>query len=217
MVEFLQQSLSEQRWLTYKKLSETKGIEPEKLYKRNLEYSKELYVILSGLEVVVRNSFHQKLIKHFQKEDWFSLDIKQNFFRFIHKKQMEKSIKDLTKNKNGNYTVSDIVAELNFGFWVHLINAPYEQIFWATSLRHCFPNKFGKPVRQDIEARLKELLTLRNKIAHLEPIIKNETQLMQAYRNTYDIISWICPKTADYFDEISQFKQIWNNYNKKDI
>ena len=217
MVDFLTKTLSKQRWETYEKLSTESLLDAQELYRRNLIYSKELYIILSGLEVVIRNSFHDRLQKNFKREDWFSLDLEQNFFGFMHKRQLKKAIADLTKNKKGAYIIDDVVAELNFGFWAHLTNAPYEQKFWISSLRHCFPNKFGKPVRQDVENRLKQLLKMRNKIAHLEPIIKNENQLIQVYQNAYDLLSWICPKTADWFDNMSDFRDVWNQYNKKEL
>jgi hypothetical protein len=55
---------------------------------------------------------------------------------------------------------------------------------------------------------------MRNKIAHLEPIIRQEVQLIQVYQNAYDILSWICPQTADWFDRSNNFKSIWKQNNQ---
>lgn len=217
MTNFLIKKISKERWATYEKLSKNSRVGAEELYKRNLVYSKELYVILAGLEVLIRNNFHEKLSLHFKRDDWLSEDIDQKFFGFIHQRQLKKAIKDLTKNKKNGYIIPDLIAELNFGFWIHLTNAPYEQKFWIPALRHCFPHKLGAPIRSDVESRLKQSLKLRNKIAHLEPIIKNEFQLIQAYQNAYDLMSWICPKTADWFNDISNFREVWNSYNKKGL
>ena len=152
---------------------------PATLYGRNLNYSKELYVILAGMEVVVRNAFHDQMKKKYGRDDWMSdLDV----FRRSHKEQISKAVDKLAQNKSGGYTIPDLIAELNFGFWVHLVDAPYEQDFWISALRHAFPAKFGKPERKDVESRLKNLLKLRNKIAHLEPIVRQEQQLMLLYR-----------------------------------
>lgn len=211
MTDFLVNSLSKERWSTYQALEGIKSEPAAELYSRNLTYSKELYVILAGLEVIIRNSFHESLRRHYKKEDWMS---SLNLFRQMHKQQLEKAIGKLTDNKTGKYSIPDLIAELNFGFWAHLLDAPYEQKLWIPCLRFSFPNKFGKPVRQDVESRLKNLVRLRNKIAHLEPIIKNEEQLMQAYQNCLDIISWICPKTANWFDNNNGFKELWNKHNK---
>ncbi|MAE50717.1 MAG: hypothetical protein CMH27_02795 [Micavibrio sp.] len=215
MTDFLKAALSSERWQTYEVLAEAASIAPKELYHRNILYSKELYVILGGLEVVLRNAYHTKLSQKYGKEDWLSEVLSQDVFYFQHKKQLNAAIKNLTKNKHDKYRIADLVAELNFGFWVHLTNAPYEQHFWIPALRHCFPNKFGPPVRQDLEARLKNLLGIRNKIAHLEPIIRNESQLIQVYTSAYDIISWICPDTAIWFDQSNNFKDVWEKYNQK--
>lgn len=209
--DFLRTSLSKERWKTYETLSKKSNLSPSELYERNITYSKELYIILAGFEVVVRNAFHLKLKKHFKKDDWLS-----NFDRFqtTHQRQINNAIKKVSRKYKSNYTINDIIAELNFGFWAHLLDSPYEQKLWIPCLRHCFPHKFGKPVRQEIENKLKNILRLRNKIAHLEPIIKQEKQLLQAYQSAYDVISWICPDTADWFDNMSNFKNIWKDLQK---
>lgn len=206
MADFLVKTLSPERWGTYAALSAERGETAVDLYARNLTYSKELYVIIAGLEVTVRNSFHTNLSKYFGKNDWMS-DL--SLLRKSHKDQINNAIDKLVQNKTKGYGVPDLISELNFGFWAHLVDAPYEQSLWIPSLRHCFKNKLGRPVRQDVEARLKTLLRFRNKIAHLEPIIRYETQLIQTYQNAYDIISWICPETASWFDKQNNFKQVW--------
>ena len=206
MTDYLLKIMSSGRWKTYDRLSQQTGLPADVLYQRNLTYSKELYVILAGMEVVVRNAFHEELKTYFRQEDWMS---NINLFRKSHKSQLDKAIDKLAQNKSGGYSIPDLIAELNFGFWAHLTDAPYEQVFWTPALRHAFPAKFGKPVRQDIEQRLKSLLHMRNKIAHLEPIVRYEPQLRQVYQNAYDIISWICPDTAKWFDCVNNFKEIW--------
>lgn len=204
--DYLIKTMSKERWATYQKLGSEYGLSASELYVRNLTYSKELYVILGGLEVILRNAFQEQLSRHFGKPDWMS-DL--TLLRRSHKEQVGKAIDKLVQNKSGQYVLPDLIAELSFGFWTHLLDAPYEQELWAPALRKCFPHKFGRPVRKDIESRLKNLLRLRNKIAHLEPIIRYESQLIQAYQNAYDIISWICPKTATWFDEANQFRAYW--------
>ncbi len=213
MTEFLKKALSLDRWKTYESLSKETGVDAVALYARNLTYSKELYVLLAGLEVTVRNSFHGCLATHFEKNDWMS-DL--NLLRRSHKEQLDKAIGKLVQNKSGGYNVSDLISELNFGFWTHLVDAPYEQTLWLPAIRGCFKNKLGRPVRQDIESRLKNLLRYRNKIAHLEPIIRHESQLMQVYQNAYDVMSWICPETANWFDKQNSFKREWE-FNQRGI
>jgi hypothetical protein len=208
MTDFLVRTLSPERWETYAALSAERGESAASLYAKNLTYSKELYVIIAGLEVSVRNSLHMSLSNHFGKRDWMS---NLELLRKSHKDQINKAIEKLVQNKTKGYRIPDLISELNFGFWAHLVDAPYEQSLWTPALRHCFKNKLGRPVRQDVEERLKTLLRFRNKIAHLEPIIRYEGQLIQTYQNAYDVMSWICPETANWFDKQSNFKEVWKN------
>lgn len=212
MTDFLKHSLSKERWKTYEDLAIVYQESADNLYARNFAYSKELYVMLGGLEVVIRNAFHRQLREYFRKDDWMS---NLKLFRKNHQDQINQAVKKLSENKSGNYKIPDLISELSFGFWTHLVDAPYEQTFWTPALRHSFQNKFGAPVRQDVEKRLRNLLKIRNKIAHLEPIIRYEPQLMQAYQSSYDLMSWICPSTADWFDKQNSFKQIWIQNNQK--
>ncbi|MDY0029214.1 MAG: hypothetical protein RBR86_04635 [Pseudobdellovibrionaceae bacterium] len=214
MVDFLKQSLSSERWKTYEDLALNSQETAESLYARNTIYSKELYVMLGGLEIVLRNTFHEQLKEFYRKEDWMS---NYKLFRKSHKEQIDKATQKLSENKNRNYTIPDLISELSLGFWIHLVDAPYEQTFWIPALRHSFRNKLGPPVRQDVEVRLKQLLRLRNKIAHLEPIIRMEAKLMQAYQSSYDLISWVCPETANWFDSINDFKKVWKEHNQLEI
>ncbi len=211
MTDFLKHSLSEERWKTYEDLANERQEEPAYLYARNFSYSKELYVMLGGLEVVLRNEFHRQLKEYFRKDDWMS---NLKLFRKNHQEQINQAIQKLSENKDRNYKLPDLISELSFGFWTHLVDAPYEQTFWTPSLRYSFQHKFGAPVRQDVEKRLRSLLKLRNKIAHLEPIIRFESKLMQAYQSSYDLMSWICPSTADWFDKNNSFKEVWIKSNQ---
>lgn len=147
MTDYLVKTLSERRWETYKKLSQEANLPPDELYARNLAYSKELYVILSGLEVVIRNAFHEQLKARYGREDWLS---KTDIFRRSHKEQIDKATDKLGQNRKGNYTLDDLIAELSLGFWTHLVDSPYEKEFWIPALRHSFPHKFGSPVRKDV-------------------------------------------------------------------
>lgn len=213
MIDFLRHSLSVERCQTYVDLAKERQLDPADLYARNITYSKELYVMIGGLEVVLRNAFHRQLKEYFRKDDWMS---NLQLFRKNHQDQINQAIQKLSENKNGNYKLSDLISELSFGFWTHLTDAPYEQIFWTPALRHSFQHKFGAPVRQDVEKRLRSLLKLRNKIAHLEPIVRIEPKLMQAYQSSYDLMSWICPLTAQWFDQQNSFRQIWTHNNQKE-
>ncbi len=213
MTHFLEKTLSAERLKTYQSLAEKckSGRNFEQLYSLNILYSKELYIILGALEILVRNSFNSAIAEYAGKKDWFDLDL----FQPLHKRQLNKAIEYLTDKKKGQYIFDDIVAHLNFGFWVHLCDRPYEKNLWNKSLYLCFPYLGQKPNRIDVQRRLNSALVLRNKIAHLEPIIKNEETLIQEYRNVIQLLYAICPQTQEWFEKICNFEKIWNSRFKE--
>lgn len=188
-----------------------RGRSAEQLYALNLLYSKELYVVLAGLEVTLRNKFHQALSSYYGRSDWYKIS---RIFRDTHADQVNKAELKLTRAK-AKFSSDDMVAELSYGFWVHLLDKPYEQSFWNHGLRHCFPKYGQKPSRPGVEKPLRATLLLRNKIAHLEPIIKYEDTLIQEYRSIVQLLYAMCPETQTWFCALCRFEEVWNNRLKE--
>lgn len=73
-------------------------------------------------------------------------------------------------------TPGHLVAKLNFGFWVNLFNASYEQgrvdgpALWPAGLKelHGFPS--SERNRADIRRRFATVRDFRNRVVHHEPI-----------------------------------------------
>ncbi|MBN8520619.1 MAG: hypothetical protein J0L77_01805 [Alphaproteobacteria bacterium] len=209
MRAFLKKTLSEQRLTTYEALAqkphETRTA--EKLYGLNLLYSKELYVILAGLEIVVRNTFHTAIQNYYQTPNWMSMSLLQH----KHQRQVDDANSRLILLKRNNYAIDDLIAQLNFGFWVHLCDRPYEKTIWKNALFKCFSHLGKKPDRKEIESDLKVCHKLRNKIAHLEPIIKYESTLIQDYRTALNLMYAISPEAQEWFKLLSNFERVWEN------
>jgi len=62
-----------------------------------------------------------------------------------------------------------VVAELGFGFWRFLLAKRYEATLWTGYLRHAFPNLHPQN-RAVVYQALDRLHTVRNRIAHHEPV-----------------------------------------------
>ncbi|MFJ2619320.1 hypothetical protein [Glutamicibacter sp. NPDC087344] len=60
-----------------------------------------------------------------------------------------------------------VIAELNFGFWRHLTAASHEKTLWVPYLHHAYP---AKTQRKAIDDVIGNVNTVRNRIAHHEPI-----------------------------------------------
>ena len=81
-----------------------------------------------------------------------------------------------------------MVSNLDLGFWVNLFN---HDNLWKEGLRKEFPHK-DLP-RGEAYDRLKKLNTLRNRIAHHEPIFHRNLQRDRA--DILETLGWICPTT----------------------
>lgn len=80
-----------------------------------------------------------------------------------------------------------VVAELSLGFWSKLLSESYHVILWAPALKGAFPNARRAKLHSSVE----DLMRLRNRIAHHEPI--HDRDLQQAYSNLPRLSERIVP------------------------
>ena len=85
-----------------------------------------------------------------------------------------------------------VIAELTFGFWVQLYSRNYEASLWTPALRHAFPAKMA---RSTTHGRLLELLGLRNRVAHHEPIFEQDH--VENLERIVETLSWLDPSYAN--------------------
>lgn len=80
----------------------------------------------------------------------------------------------MTKQARRFTTTGKVVPELKFVFWQQMFDSRHEARIWVPNLHHVFPNvdttKSVSVVRQEIQDSLEKIRTLRNRIAHHEPI-----------------------------------------------
>lgn len=204
----IEEILSTARLRTYKDIAEQDscGRSALDIYKKNVMYSKEFYALLAGLEVAVRNQFHTVLSKKYKTEDWL---VKVRWLD-RHQDQIEKAREVVHREKKSRATIHDLIAQLNFGFWVNLCNDPYERTLWINGLNTCFPHYGRAPDRRSVRDELDQCLKLRNQIAHLEPLIKREDLLIQDYRLITRLLYAISPDYQRYMVTFSEFENIWN-------
>lgn len=94
-------------------------------------------------------------------------------------------------------TADRVVANLTFGFWTNILRrgSGYHANFWVPILSSAFPRGNN---RVFYEERYKRIKKLRNRIAHHEPIFKQN--LEQEYKHSEDIVSVeiFCEHVEDY-------------------
>lgn len=220
MLELLKQNFSEKRMSTYISIACAKSLDEQyavELYKMNILICEELYAFISCIEVCLRNKIHNKMIEITQNENWFNtvpwLD--------IHKKGLEDAKKPKYSNEPAP-SANDVVSRLNFGFWCHIFDAAYEQVLWISCLRFIFPNYIGSPNRKHVASAFKKLLKIRNRIAHFEPVIKDEGELLKIYNQMVEVMNWICPEVYNWFETFNKFKELYrglkdNSFVREDL
>ena len=73
-------------------------------------------------------------------------------------------------------THGHVVAELNLGFWRYLVSKRYLTSLWIPALQYAFPGHAGnaRTVQREVETHVSQLLYLRNRSAHHEPIHRRD-------------------------------------------
>ena len=208
ILDALETSLSPERIATY--VQSTNG-DREKalcLYTWNTAISAAFYAPLQGLEVALRNSMHRQL-EAVYGSNWYD-----NPSCGLDAGALYRIDEAKAKLRKGRYPIDPphIVAELPFGFWVSLLGKGghprppetlkrnYEMTLWRPALFKAFPH--SKRKRSDTHLPLDYLRTLRNRIAHHEPIFNRHLQ--KDYQSVIEVTEWICPKTADWIKHHSR-------------
>ncbi len=196
-------SISAERLRTYLELASGNHSIAMRMYTRNVALGSAFYGPLQTLEVALRNAVNNSLADR-HGDFWFNdaaLLKHSEFERAKHATQRVR--KQLTAGRRKQLTVGRIVAELNFGFWVALFAKGYEARLWRTNLHRLFA---PQPKRHELHGQLDRLRTLRNRVAHHEPILQRDLQ------TDYDKIIWILqmlsPTTAAWTKHHSRVPEI---------
>ena len=146
------------------------------LYRYNLRLSQEMFTIICCFEVSLRNAIDAELVPLLGPE-WLKDSIMDNgvFSLPILSETHEKIFKQYDKlGKSGKYSHSKLLASLDFGTWKYMFS-PVQYNQTKQVLLNIFPNKqkstkTNQINRQYIYNELDKINSLRNRIAHHEPI-----------------------------------------------
>ena len=145
------------------------------LYRWNASVSAALWEVVGHGEIILRNAIHDALTERHRLSGapgtWFD-DPRHELER--------RALDDIAAaRRRVGRTTSDplpgkIVAELSFGFWRYLLARRYSATLWP-AVRHSFPH-LPRGGRNDLERAVIHLHLLRNRIAHHEPLIREDLQ-----------------------------------------
>ncbi|MBH8481874.1 Abi family protein, partial [Acinetobacter baumannii] len=166
------------------------------VYLWNDALSTAFFKLLSIFEVAFRNMVHKELSclysthktqGHIYDNDWYMYLMDQNILTYetqkilkkmTHMKKKVKGVPTLVPKTNNPPTPGKVIANQTFGFWVKLIELhpaiDWSEVFFKGFKDHFAVNKsyWDKNAIDDLIIRLRQVLSLRNRIAHHEPLWK---------------------------------------------
>ena len=159
------------------------------LYAWNTSASGAMYEVMGHFEVMLRNAIDSALASrhNFKKRSGDWLD---NNHGELSDKAAEtiNAAREEVRHNGKPVTRGAIIAELNFGFWIRLLDRRYESK-WGSAVMRTFP-KLKRPNNNDMDnlrTLVEPIYKLRNRVAHHEPIwyinISNrEADMLQCIR-----------------------------------
>lgn len=198
----LEKALSLERFGRYLDWSAGDRAQALELYTLNTLISEALYTPLQMLEVALRNRIHAVMTEA-RHENWFR--DKSALLGEWQPEQLAKAIEDIEADRK-EATPGRIVAALTFSFWTSMFGKDYETL-WQQTLHRIGRRQDGKGLRRkDFSAPLATIRSLRNRVAHHEPIIM--WNLSQRYGSILELTEWLSPAAAEWCKAHCRFGQV---------
>lgn len=196
------------------------------LYRYNLQLSQEVFTIISCFEVALRNAIDVKLVSSLGR-DWLRDSIISNgvfTLPVLHKtRDIIRSAYGRLNNTN-SYSHSKLLAEMEFGIWKYMFS-PIQYRVTGRVLLSVFPNKPRSSAQMQynqsyIFNELDKINTLRNRIAHHEPICFNLHQpqidtsyILNEYQKIQTLFSWMDIDNRSMLYGLDHVQQVCSKIN----
>ena len=197
------------------------------LYRYNVELAQTMFAIIGYFEVALRNAINDILTVRLG-EDWLK-DAAMSGGIFAvpdtHKTQgiIYHAFQKL--NRDNSYSHTKLLAEMEFGVWKYMFS-PVQFRRTEKVLMRIFPNK-TKTTREHTYDRayvfneLDKINTLRNRIAHHEPICFPSQQsiiytgyIMTEYRKILTLCEWMGIDCKTFFFGLDHVQQVCKKIEK---
>jgi len=200
-------SLSKDRFTPYLKSAGYSEEYAFNLYLYNARLSKAFLFPLHVLEVSLRNHMSAIFSAEFGS-NWLH---EPGFRTALSKGSSEALSKGITRAKSDD--LNDVVATLTFDFWSNLFRPEYDRPFWQTHMSDLLPYS-EKTTRKEFQKIVRDLNKFRNRIAHHEPIHRENTSAQHTL--ILKVISWLCEETAAWVKHYSTVNQVVRTRPSKD-
>lgn len=194
------------------------------LYRKNLHLSQDMFTVVSCLEVALRNAIDVQMRTRWGS-DWLRDAVQPGGIFDNHNMArtgaiIRKAYEEL--RKTGEYSHPKLLAEMEFGVWKYMFSPRQYQATGQILLR-VFPNKpkSSPQVQYNhtyIFNELDKVNTLRNRIAHHEPIcfVKgvvgvNTSYVVNEYRSIQTLFAWMGVDSVALLYGLDHIINICNN------
>lgn len=172
------------------------------LYEWNLTASAAVMQTAAMVEVVVRNALDAQLVA------WASGRGSQSWLDAIPLDARGRADIDKARDRATSYgraalTHGKVVAELSFGFWRYLTAQRYHASLWVPALHKAYPGGDDdlRDRRREVERHLADLMLVRNRAAHHEPI--HRRNLARDLDIAVELTGWIHPEAGSWIADKS--------------
>ncbi len=178
-----------------------------KRYHMNIILSQAMIPVLHYFEILLRNQLDMVLKKNYG-EKWLltlphSLMISDKDI-----KKISEIINKIRRERRNEISHDDILSQMTFGFWCAFFHKRYDPVLWhrKNALKNLFPY-FSKQnrTRSYIEKNILKIKTIRNRIAHHEPIWKHRASVDEAHKICCEFIQGISPDALVLLSKIDHF------------
>lgn len=210
--EILNSTFSEARISPYLK----NGDNPSQVlakYNANIMLSEAMIPTLHYLEICLRNRIDQTLKKHYNA-DWLIKPLQNLMISEQDTKKINEILAKLQKENKRTTMNNDIVAQMSFGFWCSFFHKRYDPIIWhrKDTFKIIFPNLLRiNRKRSYIESKILKIKTIRNRIAHHEPVWNNKILIWDAYSMCYELIEAMSYDAIKMLKPVDRFPQIYKS------
>lgn len=200
VIAALRASLSEPRFSTY--LSKANGDEAFAfaLYLYNARLAEAFLFPLGVSEITLRNAVDGVLVRRFGANWQVDAAFRDDLLTPESRAALDKAM-----DRAGSADRGRIIAELTFDFWSNLFRVDYAD-FWRTHANIAFPGLGRGEGRREIQAIVKEINRLRNRVAHHEPILDMNVADLRAKMIRF--VALRCPMTSNWMRHHSKISNV---------
>lgn len=178
------------------------------LYEWNMQASAGVLLTTGMVEIIVRNAFDAQLRgwAHDRQpgRPWFDLaPLDVHGQSDVAKARVRATTRGRHPEVHGK-----VIAELTFGFWRYLAASRYLTSLWVPAMHAAFPQGPAdlRTRRREVERHLQQLMFVRNRAAHHEPI--HHRDLRGDLDAATQLTGWISPDAASWVAAKSPLLQL---------